>query len=178
MIRKDTSAGRFIILIQSILGTSRAAGIVRSAGAQRMALEAAAIYADDEQSRAAIRRAETGRAFDISGQYLNPEPAPALLTVRDLEESLAMVRAALQAGIDLDRSQDSLKNMARVLLEHVMITKLERDRLVRIVLDNTMPLHLACRMRGLPYACAERILAVNNIAHPNFVSGEIDVYVR
>jgi hypothetical protein len=33
-------------------------------------------------------------------------------------------------------------------------------------------------MRGLPYAYAERLLAINRIAHPNFVSGVVNVYAR
>ncbi len=151
--------------------------ITRVAGAQRMGLETARIYADDEKERNGQRRRESaGGSFDVLGNYLAPEPVASVLSVRELEGSLALIRSVLQAGLDLDRSQQSLKTMARGLLDHVMVVKLERDRLVRIVLDNALPLHLVCLMRGLPYAYAERILAVNDIVHPNFTQGEIDVY--
>ncbi len=155
------------------------AGITRGSGAARMAAEAAQIFADDEQQRNRQRSRENASgAFDVEGNYLSPDTPAAVLTVRELELSLATVRAELQAAIDADRTLQSAKDMARELLEHVMVVKLERDRLVRIALDNPMPLHLVCLMRGLPYAYAERIYAVNAIAHPNFTQGEIDVYVR
>lgn len=154
------------------------AGVTRSAGAHRMGLEAAYIYADDEEVRASARQREATPAWDILGNYLQPDPVAPVLDVRQLEGSLALVRTALQAGIDYDRGQQSLKTMARVLLDHVMVTKLESDQLVSIELDNPMPLHLVCLMRGLSYAYAERILAVNDIAAPNFTRGEIDVYAR
>lgn len=151
--------------------------ITRVAGAQRMGLETATIYADDEKQRDRQRRRESaGGSFDVLGNYLAPEQVSPVLSVRELEGSLALIRTVLQEGLDIDRSQQSLKTMARGLLDHVMVVKLERDRLVRIVLDNALPLHLVCLMRGLPYAYAERILAVNAIVHPNFTEGEIDVY--
>ena len=155
------------------------AGITRGAGAQRMAVEGAGIFAADEEKRnRQRRREETATTFDVSGSYLAPEPIEPVLTVRELELSLALVRAELQAGLEADRTQQSLKDLARQLLEHVMVVKLERDRLVRVVLDNPMPLHLVCLVKGLNYAYAERVLAVNDIAKPNFTDGEIDVYVR
>lgn len=164
--------------IDDLAGRAAFDGLVRAAGAQRLSLEAAAIYADDEALRDRQRRREqAGGAFDILGNYLAPETAT-VMTVRELESSLAFVRAALQAVLDVDRTLQSIKAMACQLLQHVSEVKLERDRLVRIQLDNPMPLHLVCLMRGLPYAYAERILAVNHIAQPNFTGGQIDVYVR
>lgn len=150
-----------------------------AAGAQRLALEAAAIYAEDEEERNRQRRRETGSdqgAFDVEGNYIPQEEIGAVLTVRELEQSLADVRTELQAAVDADRTLSQMKVMARKLLEHVMVIKLERDRMVRIVMDNPMPLQAVCMMRGLSYEYAERILAINDIRQPNFTAGEIDVY--
>ena len=152
---------------------------VRCAGAQRMALEAADIFYEDEQTRNRLRAIESGPgAFDIAGNYSPPQEITPVLTVKELDKCLAVVREAIATAVEADRSQEGLKIMARDLLSYVTVVKLERDRLVRIVLDNPMPLHQVCLMRGLPYAFAERILAVNSIPNPNFTSGEIDVYVR
>jgi prophage DNA circulation protein len=155
------------------------AGHTRVAGAQRLGLEAATLYHQDEGARDGQRRREAaGSAFDILGNYSAPEPVAAVMTVRELEQSLADVRGAIQAAVDADRSQQALKSMARQLLEHVATVKLERERIVRIELPNPMPLQMVCLMRGLPQAWAERILAINAIRKPNFTAGEIDVYVR
>jgi len=147
------------------------AGQTRTAGAQRMALE--------EQVRNRVRQRELAQtSFDMEGNFFPAADVGQVLTVRELDLSLAAARTAIQAAIDADRSQQSLKTLARTLLDHVAIVKLERDRIARILLDNPMPLHLVCLMRGLPYAYAERILAINDIAHPNFAAGEVDVYAR
>ena len=130
-------------------------------------------------TRNRLRATESGpTAFDIAGTYMQPQEVTPVLTVKELDKCLAVVREAIAAAVEADRSQENLKTMARDLLSYVTVVKLERDRLVRIVLDNPMPLHQVCLMRGLPYAFAERILAVNSIPNPNFTSGEIDVYVR
>jgi prophage DNA circulation protein len=72
----------------------------------------------------------------------------------------------------------SLKRMARSLLEHVNTVKLERDRIITIVLDNTRPLHLVCLKYGLPYNMSDRLLSINQgIRNPSFTSGEIQIYV-
>ncbi len=150
----------------------------RIASAQRLALDTATLFREDEAARQKMKRREAGRSFDALGNYLSPEPLDPVMTVNDLEQTLAEVRGELQAGVDFDRSLGSLKAMARQLLEHATQIKLERDRIVSIRLDNTMPLHLVCLMRGLPYGYAERIMAINDIAHPNFTAGEVSVYVR
>lgn len=151
--------------------------LARIAGAQRLALEASALYRDDESRRDRLRRAEATTAFDAQGHYRAPEPAGAVMDVRELERSLSLVRAEIQAALDEGREQQSLKDAGRQLLEHVNQVTLERDRIVRILLDNAMPLHLLCLRRGLSYAYAERLLALNSIPHPNFVAGEVNVYV-
>jgi prophage DNA circulation protein len=148
------------------------------AGTQRLALEAADLYRGDEEARDALRRSEQTPAFDASGRFIAAPSTDQVMTAIDLERSLAEVRTALQEAIDLARGMESLKTAARQLLEHVSQVKLERDRLVTLLLDNPMPLHLLCLHQGLSYRYAARILAINStIVHPSFVRGEVQVYV-
>ena len=153
-------------------------GASRIAGAQRISLEAGTLFKADEQKRDVLRRIENQKTFDISGHRLNVETAEPVMDARVLERSLAAIRTEIQAAIDVDRSQSSLKKMAADLLEHVTVIKLERDRISKILLDNPMPLHLVCLAHGLPYRYAERILAINDMRHPAFASGEVSIYVR
>lgn len=72
----------------------------------------------------------------------------------------------------------TLKSMALTLMSHVIDVKIERDRLIKIEVDNATPLHLICLTYGLPYNTAEQLLTVNRIRHPSFVSGEVNIYAR
>lgn len=152
--------------------------MVRVAGSAQAAHALAGIYKGDEQTRQQHRQAEQTPSFDIRGAYLPRTQLAAMLTVDELEASLLSARAMLQAGISGDRAMTSLKTMARKLLEHVNTIKLERDKLVTVSLDNTLPLHLICLMRGLPYNYAERIASINQIRNPSFTAGEVRVYDR
>ena len=125
--------------------------------AQRMALEAATIYAADEQ------------AYKDGDQIMN---------IRQLEETLAIARRRLDAAITKAREIDSLKRAAENLLNHVNRIRLEREKMIAVILDNPMPLHLVCLKYGLPYTDAERLLQINNIRQPNFTNGEVLVYAR
>ena len=98
------------------------------------------------------------------------------MNVREIETTLYVAREMILTAVVLSRQNESLKKTARLLLQHVNIIKLERERIIRITLDNEMPLHLVCLKYGLPCQAAERILAINNISNPNFVSGSIDIY--
>ena len=68
--------------------------------------------------------------------------------------------------------------MGRTLLEHVGTIKLEREKILTVVLDNPMPLHLVCLRYGLPYNYAERLSSINTIPQPNFTDGEVSIYAR
>lgn len=128
-----------------------------------------------------IQQAKTApRAFDDNGNYLYPAALDPVLSVRDLTGMLVTVRTALQATVDADRTIGSAKAVARQLTVHVNAAMQESDRITTLVLANPAPLHLVCLMQGLPYTAAPRIMAINDIdiADPNFVSGEIAVYVR
>ena len=129
--------------------------------AQRLALEAAAIYADDEQ---AFKDGNTD--FQV-------------MNINELESTLAIVRTRLEAAVEVARDIESLKTMAAALLTQVNSVRLEREKMIAVVLDNPMPLHLVCLRYGLPYTDAERLVKVNkNIQNPNFADGEVFVYAR
>lgn len=174
---------RYLASLRDALGTLASdsgtyAAHTRIAASRHLALEAGSLYQADESGRQIQRRAEAVRSIDALGNYTPPEPAPTVMSVRELERSLATVRAALQDAVDQARDQQALKAMARQLLDHVNQVKLERDRMQTIVLDNPMPLHLVCLRQGVSYRQASRLLAVNNIPHPNFTAGEVTVYGR
>jgi len=129
--------------------------------AQRLALEAAAIYAADEQA------------------FRDGDPDFQVMNIRELEETLAIVRTRIEAAVEVAREMDSLKTMAAALLTQINSVRLEREKMIAVTLDNPMPLHLVCLKYGLPYTDAERLLKVNrNIQNPNFADGEVFVYAR
>ncbi len=150
----------------------------RIASAQRLGLEAATLYQQDETARDKLRQAEKTASFDQLGRFTGAKDLTTVMSAIDLERSLAEVRGVLQDVIDEERGLGSLKDIARQLLEHVSNVKLERDRIERILLDNPLPLHLVCLRQGLPYSYAARLLSINSIPHPNFTQGEVAVYVR
>lgn len=156
------------------------------AAASHTALQTAYLYKADEVLRVAQKKNEGLRAFDALGNYtalavvasrVSGATAPeTTMTVNELESSLAEVRASLQEAIDLSRQNTSLKQQALQLQTHVNSIKLEREKIIQILLDNPMPLHLVCLRYGLPYNAAERLLMINAIPNPNSTSGEVSVY--
>lgn len=152
---------------------------IRAAAAIQGAHAVAKYYADDEKQRQILRRLEKQAAFDVQGRYLNPPTASPVYTVNELEASLAESRDIIQAAIDSDggRSIQSLKAMARIILDHVNNIKLEREKIITVRLDNPMPLHIVCLRYGLDYHYAERLAAINSIPRPNFTDGTMQIYV-
>lgn len=148
------------------------------AAAQRLALDLAYIYKDDETARQKQKGLENTKSFDVRGNYIKTELPDPILTVGDIEKSVADVRAEIQTAVEAERSMESLKDTARQLLFHVNTIKLEREKIRTVELDNSMPLHLVCLRYGLPYAYAERIHAINAIQNPSFVSGQVSIYAR
>jgi prophage DNA circulation protein len=128
--------------------------------AQRLALEAAAIYTADQQA-----------SLDGDSDFQ-------VMNIRELEDTLAIVRARIEAAVEIARDMDSLKIMAAALLTQVNSVRLQREKMIKVTLDNPMPLHLVCLRYGLPYTDAERLVKVNNIKQPNFTDGEVSVYAR
>lgn len=169
---------RFALAMTDLAGTLGFSRQISGAFAAQGALTAATIYKADEQRRQQLRRAEGSASFDVLGNFTTVGGVQPVLTAPELEQSLAAVRAMIQAAVGQDRSQEALKAMARSLLEHVNTVKLEREKIQTVLLDNPLPLHLVCLRYGLPYNYAERIMSINRIRQPNFTAGEVAVYVR
>jgi len=150
---------------------------LRHGAAMHGALSLSEIYAADEDLRDTARGLERAASFNALGDYIKPESTPELLDVGQIEQSLAIANDMLQASIDVARSLDALKDMARALTEHAVWVKIESEKLVPIYIDNATPLHQICLQRGLPYNYAERLIKVNNIPNPNQVLGAMQVYV-
>lgn len=148
------------------------------AKAMRAALDLGYSYSEDEDNRNSYRQQEKNKSFSIDGKYIRRDTLPALLTVNEIEQSLAIAREEIQTIIDDNREMQSLKDMAVSLLDHAYTVKIESEKLITVDIDNELPLHLICLKYGLPYQYAERIYSVNRIKHPNFTRGEIKVYAR
>ncbi|MDA8428480.1 MAG: DNA circularization N-terminal domain-containing protein [Geobacteraceae bacterium] len=145
--------------------------------AQRLALESAYCFATDESRRQQVRTAEKQASFNILGRYLSPTATDPLMNLRELENTLAVSRAWLQAGVTAARSMQSLKDLALDLLTHVSSVKLEREKIITVTVINPMPLHLLCLIHGLPYNYAARIRGINpHMANPNTVCGDVQIY--
>lgn len=151
---------------------------VSSAAAAQGGVSMATLYKADEEQRQVLRRREKTASFDATGAYVAPNTAETVMNVRELEQSLATVRTMIQRAVARDRQQVGLKNMARQLLEHVNRVKLEREKIVTVDLDNSLPLHLVCLKYGLSYNTAARIHAINSIKNPSFTSGQVAIYAR
>jgi len=181
-----TTPSRFIRNLRAAIDTLIAANDFTPAMARRVRIAAAvqggaavaAYYADDETERQKLRRLEGQKTFDNLGRYLNPEIPEPVYTVNELEASLYETREMVQQALDPDggRKVDSLKALARSLVDHVSRIKLEREKIVTVTLDNPMPLHLVCLRYGLDYHYADRIVSINSIPRPNAAGGNIRIY--
>lgn len=177
-----TAPARFLAnLDQARIDLESRAGFVKELQigfAIQAAQVVATVYKDDETARRRVRKSEQSQSFDTLGNYIGSATTETILTVTDLETSLAKIRTMIQQALDQDRSVDALKTMAASLLSHVNTIKLERDRIITVQLDNPMPLHLVCHRYGLDYHYAERINSINRIKNPNFTAGEVQIYGR
>lgn len=124
-----------------------------------------------------IKKNEKKQNFDILGNFQKDDIEP-ILTIIEIEKSLYILRKNLQECINYNRNNNSLKKIARILLEYTNTIKLEREKIRQINIERQMPLHLICLQNNLPYSFAERILSINNITNPNFVYGDINIYAR
>lgn len=152
---------------------------IRLAASHRLALEAAYGLAADQENRQLARKNEQGDSFDLLGNFLEPLPAGTLMTVNEIEATLASVMTAAQATVDLMRGVQTIKTAVSGLVDYTRKVKLESERILEVTIDGTLPIHVVCLKYGLPYNAAERILAINpQIKHPNFVSGTVKIYAR
>lgn len=144
---------------------------------QREAVEIGAILEEDQARDSAYRQSAKVKSFSPLGRpQKSIEEMERLLTITEIDNALAIVRADLQTAINYAREMQSLKSMAAALTEHVIQIKKSRPPLKAVEIDNAMPLHLICLKYGLSYNDAEQIMAINRIRHPNFVTGEIQIY--
>lgn len=141
-------------------------------------LKLAKYFERDDQARAKAKQLEDVEAFDIEGKFLSPDPMPAVYTINELEKTVALAREMIQDALDLNRNLISLREAAAMLIAHVDITKLHRERIVIIDVTETLPLHALLLRLGLPASFAERVLTINNFWNPNFITGQVKVYER
>ncbi len=158
--------------------SSAAAKQIQVAIGMRLGLEAAYLYKDDQTLREQNTSMENAQAFDVQGNYIAPQATADVMTVNDLENTLALVRTNIQAAVNVARDIQSLKDIALTLLIYVEQIKIQREKIIQVRLDNTMPLHLVCLRYNLPYAYAERLYKINNPKNPSYMSGLVNVYVR
>jgi len=134
------------------------------------------VYAEDEVKRSKKKRLESVKVFDDLGRMKNIEQVEHPMHVREVEKTLFAVREMNEAAITDNREIESLKLLSDKLLDHVVKIKLDREKIIRIEVDNETPLHLVCLKYGLPYQAADRIMLINRIKHPSFTRGGIDIY--
>jgi prophage DNA circulation protein len=146
--------------------------------AQRSAHLAATIFKADKEVSDRQKRAQATASFSPLGRRLSPQETDQILTVNEMERILAAVRTQLQEAINLSRNMPSLRKIAEALTDHVRQMKLERPKVIAVEVDNSLPLHLVCLKYGMTTADAEQLMTINTIRHPNYVTGEVNVYAR
>lgn len=150
---------------------------LRVGGAQVVALEVSYALARDEDGRKRARGAVEAQAFDAAGNYLSPEPSAAVLDARCIDRAVAIARRYLQGAVNEAREVTSLKDQALALQKQAERVKAEGGMLVIVDVPVEIPLHVFCHQRGLSYRTASRVLALNPGMNPNFVKGEVFIYV-
>jgi len=147
-----------------------------------------------------------GGTYDISSAPLGsatPEEykVSSLITIDEIERALTNVRTEIQVSVEGARENivlpvlppsavgegiskiepqiiEQMKELARQLFLHANEIKLEREKIMKVEVENESPLHLICLKYGLDYNAADRIHAINNIENPNFTKGNIGIYAR
>lgn len=143
------------------------------------AVHLAGLYSADQDNRRRSRRMEQTPAFDIEGRLLRAEPPPVILSVREIERSLAMVRTMLQEAVDVARSITRLKDIALQLKDHAEIIKIEARDIIMLDVTNETHLFTLLFANNLPISAADRVLALNPaISDPANILGEVAIYGR
>jgi len=148
----------------------------RISAAQRSAHLAATIFKEDKDTGSRQKQAQATASFSSLGRRLSRQETGEILTINEMEQILSAVRTRLQEAISLSRNMPSLKNLAEALTDHVRQMKLERPKVIAVEVHNSLPLHLVCLKYGLTTSDAEQLMSINAIRHPNYVSGEVNVY--
>ncbi len=150
---------------------------IRLAASHRLALEAAYGFSADQTNRNTAKANENQKSFDMLGNYYNPVTPDPIMTMTEIESTLATVMTEAQSVVDLMRGIQEIKNACAALVDFARLIKLDAERIKTVDIDGELPLHLILLQNGLPYNAAERVLAINpQIKHPNFVSGTINIY--
>jgi prophage DNA circulation protein len=151
---------------------------INLATANRLALEAAYGFSNDQTERLLAKKNEGQKSFDILGNYSAPVSPGPIMTQNEIEATLASVMTAAQESIDLMRGAQAIKRGVSGLVTFARIVKIDAAKIKQVDIDGTLPLHLILPKYGLPYNAAERVLAINpQIKHPSFVSGTVNIYV-
>lgn len=157
---------------------------IKTVAAQIECMTIAKLYQADEENRSKLEKIENTTVWGEDGRLKYIPELPPVLTMDGLELSLTLVCEDIQAAINQIREGSGsiqtifgLKKMSDALKEHVNEVKLKRERIVTIMVLDPVPVHLLCLQYGLPYMAAERICAINNFWCPNFISGEVKIYV-
>lgn len=138
--------------------------------------ELSLVYAEDETLRIRQKRLETVKIFDDLGRMNTLDRQEYPMNAVQVEKTLYTVREMNVIAIAGDREITSLKLLSDKLLDHVSKIKLNREKIIRVEVDNEIPLHLVCLKYGLPYQSADRIMLINRIKHPSFTQGGVDIY--
>lgn len=132
----------------------------------------------DENNSQLQKSIEGKNVFDIAGNRIVNVVPENIMTRNDLDNLLFQIRTYVQSAIVLDRYQQNLKEMTMNLTDYINNIKLNRQ-IIKTITVNNMPLHMLCLQLGLPYNAADRILKLNHQIHnPNFVEGQVQVYVN
>lgn len=168
-----------------ISGLNRFAGLLpdtphqnshASVNALTASKELGLIYSEDEILRNLQKQIESVKVFDDLGRMRPVEQVDYPMNVKQIENTLYTVRDMTAGAVAANREISSLKLLSDKLLDHVVKIKLEREKIIRVEVDNQIPLHLVCLKHGLPYNAADRIMLINQIQHPSFTQGGIDIY--
>lgn len=151
---------------------------IKIAGASAAAVKLAEIYSDDDDMRRDIQQLETEITFDDNGNYLGGSFAPQpIMTVTEIEAALFTAREYLQEAIDLDRTVQSLHDIALALIRNVNEVKINLEQVKTVTVTGSRPLFLIMLENNLPYKMIDRVVALNpDKPNPDRYSGEVKLY--
>jgi len=150
------------------------------AAAQSAGVHTSYLYSDDEELQGEFEKNINLNSFDGLGNRILTVDNPDLLNQNELENSLYLVRELLDIAFQYNREfLQANKEMALSLYKHVSNVKLTRDLIFEIDLkNNIIPVHVLCNQYGLSHRYIDKIININNIENPTFVTGKVNMYAR
>lgn len=175
------SCMRFVADVRSLALQFRGgplAGMVQVLGAMQVAGTAASIMDADEQRLRAQIALEESETFDARGNWIGRaiQPGQMPATPDQVGKMVVAVRTLISEALPMISDGAAMERMALALQDQYRDRLVEFEQLVEIDVPQPMPLHLICVRHGLPYNTAERLVRLNNIRNPSFVSGRIRIY--